>query len=135
MAVQIGHLDDNGHPRLKIRVSGTNPGAFVDVDALIDTGFSGFLMPPLAEALPLGLVLYSTGTYHLADGTPVTYFLAKGTVSVASPVPESRDGVFALAGDGALLGMEFLRSMDRLLVVGKVVALIDHAMLPDHRPH
>jgi hypothetical protein len=39
--------------------------------------------------------------------------------------------VFALAGDGALLGMEFLRSMDRLLVVGKVVALIDHAMLPD----
>ena len=35
-----------------------------------------------------------------------------------------------LGGDGALLGMEFIRSLDKLLLVGKVVALVDHTMVP-----
>src|ERR1039458_4418194 len=59
-------LDDNGHPRLTIRVSGTNPTASAVVEALIDTGFTGFLMLPIAQALPLGLALYGTGNYTLA---------------------------------------------------------------------
>src|ERR1035438_4514014 len=77
MSIQIGYLDDNGHPRITIRVSGTHPTASAVVEAMIDTGFTGFLMLPIAQALPLGLALYGTGNYTLADGSSVTNFLAQ----------------------------------------------------------
>ena len=103
----------------------------------------GFLMLPVAEALPLGLALYGTGNYALADGSVVTSFLAQGTITVLAPSqtippksappiaePETVSGTIVLGGDGALLGMEFIRSLDKLLLVGKVVALVDHTMVP-----
>lgn len=85
MPLQLGYLDCNGHPRLKIKVSGTNPNIVAEIDAMIDTGFTGFLMLPLAQALPLGLVLYGTGDYTIADGSTVTNFLGKGTVTIVPP--------------------------------------------------
>jgi predicted aspartyl protease len=153
MSVQIGYLDTNGHPRLTIRISGTHPTATAVVEAMIDTGFTGFLMLPIAQALPLGLALYGTGNYTLADGSSVTNFLAEGTVTVLTPtvvpvlastltappaaVPpatplkqESASGTVVLGGDGALLGMEFLRTLDKLLLVGKVVMLVDNSLVP-----
>ena len=152
MSIQIGYLDDNGHPRLTIRVSGTHPTASAVVEAMIDTGFTGFLMLPIAQALPLGLALYGTGNYTLADGSSVTNFLAQGPVTVLTPtvVPvigvsttpptpappaealpqETVNGIVVLGGDGALLGMEFIRSLDKLLLVGNVVMLVDNSMVP-----
>ena len=87
MPLQTGYLDSEGHPRLRIRVSGTSPNAFVDVDALIDTGFTGFLMLPIVQALPLGLVLTGTGYYTLANGETVTNFLAQGTIAIPPEPP------------------------------------------------
>jgi hypothetical protein len=140
MSIQIGYLDTNGHPRLTIRITGTSPNVQVDVDALIDTGFTGFLMLPIAQALPLGLILVGTGDYELADGNTVTNFLAKGKVTVHPPsnlpanpspplpqiVPETVEGVIVLGGSRPILGMEFLRSLNKLLAVGVLVALIDN---------
>jgi len=98
---------------------------------MIDTGFTGFLMLPLAQALPLGLALCGTGDYTLADGSTVTNFLARGTVTIPNATdPESAEGVIVLAGDSPLLGMEFIRSLNKLLVVGRFVVLIDEASLP-----
>jgi hypothetical protein len=149
MPTQTGFLDANGHPRLKIIVTGTNAPASVEVEALIDTGFTGFLMLPLAQALPLGLVLYGTGDYTLADGSRVTNFLAKGSVKIPIPAavavrppppfelatqPESAEGIIVLAGTGALLGMEFLRALNKLLLVGSVVVLVDQAAIPGMPP-
>lgn len=152
MSIQTGYLDSAGHPRLTIQVSGTSPNTCADCEALIDTGFTGFLMLPIAQALPLGLVLLSTSDYVLANGQPITCYLARGTVSVeppsvapalpfmagcAPPVlpagatvmqPETVDGLIALEGDGAILGMDFLRSLNKWLVVGKNVSLIDDAL-------
>src|SRR5712692_4887859 len=85
MSIQIGYLDNAGHPRLTIQVSGTSPNTYADCEALLDTGFTGFLMLPIAQALPLGLVLLSTGDYVLANGQPVTCYLARGTVTVKPP--------------------------------------------------
>ena len=143
MPLQIGYLDNNGHPRLKIVVSGSNPEASLEVDALIDTGFTGFLMLPVAQAIPLGMTVYGTGDYTIANGATVTNFLAKGKITIrpaqlpqGAPAPppgileeESVEGIIVLSGGGALLGMEFLRSLDKLLVVGKIVVLISHAMI------
>ena len=76
----------------------------------------------------MGLALYGTGNYTLADGSSVTNFLAQGPVTVLTPtvVPvigvsttpptpappaealpqETVNGIVVLGGDGALLGME-----------------------------
>jgi predicted aspartyl protease len=138
MFTPIGYLDDNGHPRVTIRITGTHPSAFADVDAMIDTGFTGFLMLSIAQALPLGLALYGTGDYVLADGSPISCFLAEGTVeirplsrqSAEPPVIEPVTGVVVLGGDGALLGMEFIRSLKKWLVVGSSVMLADESAIP-----
>lgn len=134
MPLQIGYLDPNGHPRLKIRVTGTHPTAEATIEAMIDTGFTGFLMLPLVNALPLGLALFGTADFSLADDRVVTNFVAAGKVTVLHPesappewVTESVEGAIVLGGGGALLGMEFIRKLDKLLLVGQGVMLIDNA--------
>ncbi len=107
----------------------------LEVDALLDTGFTGFLMLPIAKALPLGLALYGTGDYKLADGSPISWFLAEGTVEIRPPSPpapsstivqpESLTGVVVLGGDDTLIGMEFVRALKKWLLVGSVVMLVD----------
>ena len=114
-------------------VRGTSPNSVCRCHALIDTGFTGFLMLPVAKALPLGLTLCGTGDYTLADGKPATNFLARGTVTIPhAEHPESAEGAIVLAGKHPLLGMEFLRALNKLLVIGKVVALIDESLLDDN---
>lgn len=143
MPLQFGYLDNNGHPRLKIHVSGSSPGASLEVDALIDTGFTGFLMLPIAQAIPLGMTLLGTGDYTLANGTKITNFLAEGTITLKASTPpvgmpalppgtiadESAKGIIVLAGTGAIVGMEFLRTFDKLFIVGKVVMLVSQTLL------
>lgn len=142
MPVQIGWLDANGHPTLRIRVAGTHPTAVAETDAIIDTGFAGFLMLPIQQALPLGLALYGTGDYLLADGSMVINYLAEGTVTILPPpvdgesarpsdaVPESMTGTVVLCGESALVGMEFLRGLRRPLLLGSVVMLVDEDRQP-----
>jgi len=91
----------------------------------------------------LGLVLVGTADFELADGSMITNFLAKGNVTIRPPtvttsVPsaavtsaesETVEGIIVLGGNGAILGMEFLRSLDKLLVVGKIVALVDDSLI------
>ena len=143
MSVQVGYLDGDGHPRVTIRVRGTHPTEFAEIDALLDTGFTGFLMLPIAKALPLGLALYGTGDYNLADGSPISCFLAEGTAEIrppsgvatvtprtpqpANPImqPETVTGVVVLGGDDALVGMEFVRALKKWLLMGSAVFLID----------
>jgi predicted aspartyl protease len=137
-----GYLDSNGHPMLSVRVAGTNSALALDVEAMIDTGFSGFLMLPTAETRPLGLVTRGASDFTLADGTVVTYALAKGSVTVlvasssmgqedsSSPnripwEPDAVEGRIVLGGEEALLGMDFIRSLAKWLVVGKSVLLVD----------
>ena len=85
MPIHLGFIDSVGNPRLRIRVRGTNPHHFSDEEALVDTGFTGFMMLPVARALPLGLVLLATGDYTIADGSTINSFVASGTVTVGPP--------------------------------------------------
>lgn len=145
MSLQIGYIDSNGHPRIKIRVHGPDASNFREEDALIDTGFTGFLMLPQTKAFALGMVPSGTSDYTLADESLVTNYISTAVVTVGHrlppPVPlpslvgptvnlfvapESVTGVVVLCGDGALVGMEFVRALNKYLVVGSVVVLIDN---------
>lgn len=140
--LQVGFIDNQGHPRIRIRVQGTNPEEAAELDALIDTGFTGFLLLPLMQAFPLGLTLIGTTENILADGRQITSFTAKGTVTIIAPSQpsiqpappfhaeygdETADGTIILNGDGdeILVGMEFLSTLKKFLMIGKnVVALM-----------
>ncbi len=98
-------------------------------------------MLPQAKAFALGIVPSSTGDYTLADGSTVTNYLGTATVTIRPPAnlpadlppaalqPETVTGVVVLCGNGALVGMEFLRILDKYLLVGPIVTLIDVSLV------
>lgn len=62
-----GRINELGEALLPLTVKGLR--AYAQVDAVIDTGFSGALCLPIEIAIQLGLELCGVETYELADGT------------------------------------------------------------------
>lgn len=111
----IGSFDKSGSPILRVSVSGPFTEG-VEFDAVLDTGFSGFLSLPLIQAIKLGLVLHGTTFVTLADGSQSFKLTAKGMVAIKG---ESQIGVAILEPSSTeiLLGMGFLRLFNRALYV------------------
>jgi predicted aspartyl protease len=118
-------LNNAGHPYIKVKVFGISDQFAREFDALIDTGFTGFLMLPLTAALPLGLTLYGTSTYTLADGDSSTNLIAVGTVEYEG---QRTVGPISLENNvkctDVLLGMDFIRQSKQVLVVGEAVGIL-----------
>ena len=124
--LQTGFLDSYGHPAVRITVHGVTEAAQQDFEAMIDTGFTGFLMMPLTSAFPLTLTLMGTANYELADGTLCSKLLAFGSVILEG---EAVNGVITLEENndcGLLLGMDFLRKARRALWVHQSGVLLVH---------
>ena len=126
MPTWTGSFAKSGSPALKIAVSGPiTPGR--DYEAILDTGFTGFLSMPLVQAIAVGLVLYGTTVVSLADGSTAYRLTAQGMVKVGG---EKEVGVVILEPDSneLLLGMGFLRLFKKALFVSEVyVGLVDEA--------
>jgi predicted aspartyl protease len=130
--VLIGSLSESGHPTIKITVFGIHPDLKQEFEAMIDTGFTGFLLMPIMSAFPLGLTLLGTGNYTLADNSTNAKLLALGNIVIEDEDPVH--GVIVLEPNqcGLLLGMEFLRRAGRTLAVStKGVVLIDEATVAE----
>jgi predicted aspartyl protease len=115
MADWIGYLDSSGTPRIKITIKGpVHDGQ--EFDAVIDTGFTGFLSIPLLKAFPLGLLLHGTTSVVLADGSTQSKLTALAIIKVDN---ESVAGVsiLELGSSDVLVGMDFLRLFKRVLFV------------------
>jgi predicted aspartyl protease len=127
MAVKIGYLDANGHPNVKVRIWGMAEQFAQEFEAMIDTGFTGFLSMPITAAFPLAVTLYGTTSYTLADGSVSPKLLGFGTVALETEVAH---GTIVLEPNstGLLLGMEFLKKLKKALFVGSAgVILVDDA--------
>ena len=104
-----GSLDKIGNPCLKVRIAGVSSKAASEFDAIIDTGFSGFISMPLVQAFPLGLPLHGTTTVTFADGQNQVKLLAGAKVSVGTKTKEEF-GLIILeeTSTDILVGMDFL---------------------------
>lgn len=74
----LGRIDDRNQLWVKITVVGKHGQQ--EVEALIDTGFTGELQLPLHVAVPLGLSLAGAATYQLADGSLCKQMLFSASV-------------------------------------------------------
>jgi len=105
----------NSTPNVQLELYGVwgrqNPPVLFN--ALIDTGFTGGVSIPIMTALPLGLTLFSTANFTLADGSIENTFLCYGIVAlgnIAKPM------VFSLTrGKDILVGTEFLAAFEAKL--------------------
>jgi predicted aspartyl protease len=128
MPTWIGSFNPLGSPTLKIKITGAL-GTQQEFEAIIDTGFSGFLSMPTVRAFPLGLILYGTTKVVLADGGVAFKYTALGSITVNT---ESAAGIIILEPNSTdfLIGMDFLMRFKKTLFVHenkKFVALIDDA--------
>jgi predicted aspartyl protease len=119
MATKTGYLDKAGHPHIKIRVWGLAEAFAQEFEAMIDTGFSGYLSLPLVRAFPLALTLFGTTQYELADGSMSPKLIAHGSIDHEGEVTTGLIALEANANCGPLVGMEFLRQSKKMLLLGR----------------
>lgn len=72
---------NNDQPKIEIEISGVN-GTPIKVEALVDSGFNGYLILPYVVAFPLGLVLSGVQSNTLADGSSSSHFVCIGKICV-----------------------------------------------------
>src|SRR5208337_177788 len=118
-----GSFNNSGSPVIEIAVSGpvTNP---TNLTAMVDTGFSGFLLLPILEAFPVGLILKGTIPITLADGSTQTKLTCLGEVHFDG---ESQVGLIIIEWQSTdiLVGMDFLRKFQRMLVVDAPKGIVE----------
>lgn len=88
------------------------------IEAILDTGFTGFLQVNLLQAFPVGLALAATAPMTYANGATHHKLMAWGTVSVGS---REATGLVVLEEGpcDVLLGMGFLKALKGRLVMTK----------------
>lgn len=114
---------ENGDPYIDVEVS--NPlGWKSKLKCLIDTGFSGFLSIPILQAFPIGLILHTTSSVTLADGSKSAKLTCLGAAHLDG---DAKVGLILIepASDVVLLGMDFLRKFNKRLVVDPIAGIIE----------
>lgn len=74
-----GVVNANYEPVITLTVQGPS-GQTRDIDAVVDTGFNGFLTLPITLVAELGLPYVSIGRATLADGSEISYDVHDVTV-------------------------------------------------------
>jgi predicted aspartyl protease len=130
-----GLFDDNGSPTVEIEVSGPvhEPRKMT---AMVDTGFSGFLLLPILEAFPVGLILSGTTSIELADGSKQNKLTCLGEIHFGGM---KKVGLIIIEWENTdiLVGMDFLRKFEKTLIVdpvNKKVILFPASMFTKSKP-
>lgn len=134
--VGIGHFDQRGNVCLKLHLCGVRhepPG--VEFEAIIDTGFTGFIQLPMSHAMSLSLPLEGTNAVTLADESSVVMLTAMVRATLLGRT-EYGVALLSTTSDTILVGMDFLRRFERALVVSKQlgVVLMDEGVIEAYQP-
>ena len=99
-----GIVNEKNEATIPLRVIG--PAGFLDVIAVLDTGFTSFLTLPLTVIEQLGLILTSRSTAIMADGSEQDFNVYFASVEWADA---ERTLVVYEVGDEILVGMGLLK--------------------------
>jgi predicted aspartyl protease len=119
----LGTFDSSGNALINIRVDGNS--GFKNYDAIVDTGFSGFVALPIAEMIDLGLITEGVTTVMLGDGSVITNLVSSGIVTLAT---QAEIGTILLdeTSTDVLIGMALLREFKlALILTNSAVVLYD----------
>src|SRR6266404_5733701 len=94
-----GYFDKRGNPMLEVVVSGPS-STQKKFDAIIDTGFTGFLLLPMREAHALHLSFTGVLPVQLADGSTHDTFRAEATIAIGE---KKRTGPVVIEGQAEVL--------------------------------
>ncbi len=116
MPMWTGYFNSAGSPVVKLSLCGPFEQFRKEFEAIIDTGFSGFISMPLLDAFPLGLILRGATSLVLADGSVHPTLTALGEVGVGQ---ELQIGLIILepGSTSILVGMELLSAFHKRLIV------------------
>lgn len=119
----VGSFDNSGSPTIEIEVSGWNVNTKRSFTAIVDTGFTGFLLLPILSAFPVGLILHTTMGITLADGSTQNKLACLGGIHFEG---QSEVGVIIVEEQNTdvLVGMEFLKSFKLKLTVDAVAGIL-----------
>jgi predicted aspartyl protease len=124
-----GFLDSNGDPHIKLTVRGAIAPSGIEIDFLIDTGYQGFVLIPILQAFPIGLILAGTTNIVMANGQPQPRLTCIGSVECDGE--EHLDLILIEpTGQVALLGMEFLRAFHKRLSIDPMAGTVELISLP-----
>jgi clan AA aspartic protease len=117
-----GSLDSSHSPLVAIAVSSPS-GRSHFVDALIDTGFTGFVQLPERRARELGLTRRAVSEAQYADGRTGTIPLAWAKVTLGS---DTQEGFVHIQGgsDEVIVGVELLRVFRKIFVLSIADSLV-----------
>jgi predicted aspartyl protease len=126
MATLRGSLDSASSPVVTVAVSAPS-GLSRFFDAVIDTGFTGFVQLPEPRARELGLTPRTASETQYPDGRIDTIPLAWGKATLGS---ETQEGFVHIqrGSDEAIVGVDFLRLFRKTLVLSiaeETVLLVD----------
>ena len=123
-----GSYNPSGNPTIAIEVSGPLGNLF-PFTAMLDTGFSGFLLLPILDAFPIGLLLQGTMPITLADGSTQTKLTCLGSIHFDG-AEEIGIIIIEWQNTDVLVGMEFLRRFKKELRVDPINGLVELVNAP-----
>jgi clan AA aspartic protease len=106
----IGHVDDSGRALVAVSIRPTASAEALEVEAWIDTGFSGDLVLPLQQIEDFALPQSGTVGAILADGSQVTLKTHSCLIEWFGKLRElevvANEGACPLLGVGLLMGLD-----------------------------
>jgi len=105
---------NNDQPVIEIEVKGIT-GISKKINALVDSGFNGYIQIPFVEAFPLGLVLAGVQANTLADGSTSSHLVCRGQVCVDGKCIDTTIDI--QQANIVLLGTKLLKELGKTFVL------------------
>lgn len=105
---------NNDQPVIEIEVKGVT-GISKKINALVDSGFNGYLQIPFVEAFPLGLVLAGVQSNSLADGSTTSHLVCQGQVCIEGRCVNTTIDI--QRANIVLLGTKLLKELDKTFIL------------------
>lgn len=105
---------NNDQPKIVIKINGAT-GVPSEVEAIVDSGFNGYLQLPYVVAFPLGLVLSGIEQNMIADGSTSSHLVCTGQVCIDGKCIDTTIDI--VPANIVLLGTKLLKELGKTFIL------------------